>query len=45
MAEPFKLAFVGKFSFGRPLMDVIRNFFFFVRRRLLQNLDAVDLVC
>ncbi|KAH9750076.1 hypothetical protein KPL70_005587 [Citrus sinensis] len=27
MAEPFKLALVGKFSFGRPSMDIIRKFF------------------
>ncbi|KAK9186911.1 hypothetical protein WN944_018300 [Citrus x changshan-huyou] len=27
MAEPFKLALVGKFSFGRRPMDVIRKFF------------------
>ncbi|KAL9424510.1 hypothetical protein AB3S75_031602 [Citrus x aurantiifolia] len=27
MAAPFKLALVGKFSFGRPPIDVIRKFF------------------
>lgn len=27
MARPFKLALVGKFSFGRPSMDIIRKFF------------------
>lgn len=27
MAEPFKLSLVGKFSFGRPPMELIRNFF------------------
>ena len=27
MAEPFKLSLVGKFSFGRPPMELIRKFF------------------
>ena len=27
MVEPFKLALIGKFSFGRPPMDFIRKFF------------------
>ncbi|KAL9407486.1 hypothetical protein AB3S75_046100 [Citrus x aurantiifolia] len=27
MVAPFKLALVGKFSFGRPPIDIIRNFF------------------
>lgn len=31
MVEPFKLSLVGKFSFGRPPMDLIRNFFCFFR--------------
>lgn len=30
MAKPFKLALVGKFSFGRPSVDVIRKFFVFL---------------
>ena len=27
MAEPFRLSLVGKFSFGRPPVDVIRKLF------------------
>ena len=27
MAEPFKLSLVGKFSFGRPSMEITRKFF------------------
>lgn len=27
MGEPFKMSLIGKFSFGRPSMDIIRNFF------------------
>lgn len=30
MAEPFKLALVGKFFFGHPLIDIIQNFFLFL---------------
>ena len=39
MAGPFKLAFIGKFSFGRPPMNVIRKFFvFWAGRKFLEFL-------
>ena len=42
MAEPFKLALVGKFSFGRPPMDVIRKFFISLRLKGNSQISLLD---
>lgn len=42
MTEPFKLALVGKFSFSRPLMDIIRKFFIFLRLKGSSQISLLD---
>lgn len=40
MAEPFKLALVGIFSFDRPPMDLIGNFFFTWVERIMSEITT-----
>lgn len=42
MVKPFKLALVGKFSFGQPSTDLIRKFFVTLRLKENSQVSLLD---
>lgn len=42
IAEPFKLTLIGKFSFGRPSMDIIRKFFISLGLKGTSQISLLD---
>ena len=42
MAIPFKLTFVGKFSYNRPSMELIRKFFTSLRLKGISKVSLLD---